>query len=51
MKTAADKYGGGYEGQKGWIRRQKRCGTEIDEMWDDRDDKMGCKDGDGLGKY
>ena len=33
------------------IRRQRRCGMAIDDMWDDGDGEMGCKDGDGLEKY
>ena len=51
MKIAADENGGEYAGQQGWIRRNRRCGTEKYDMWDDGDGKMGCKDGGGLGKY
>ena len=51
MKTAADKYVAGDAGQQGWIWQGRRCGTATDDMWDDGDGKMGCKDGDGLGKY
>ena len=51
MKTAADEHSGGDAGQQGWIRRQRQCVTATDDMWDDRDVEMGCKDGDGLGKY
>ena len=50
MKTAADDNGGGYAGQHRWIQRRRRCRTATEEMWDDRDGKMGWKDGDGLGK-
>ena len=50
-KTAADDHDGGYAGQQGWIRWRRRCGTETEEMWDDRDDEMGWKNGNGLGKY
>ena len=38
-------------GQQRWIRRQRRCGTTIEEMWDDGDGEMGWENGDGLGKY
>ena len=51
MKTAADEHGGGDAWKKGWIRRKRRCGTAADEMWDNGDGKMGCKDGYRLGKY
>ena len=51
MKTAADNHGGGDAGQQVWIRRRRRYGTAKDEMWDDRDGEMGCKDGNGPGKY
>ena len=51
MKTEEDKHGGGDAGQQGWIRQKRRCGMETDEMWDNGDGEMGCKDGDGLGKY
>ena len=47
MKTASDEHGGGDAGQKVWIRRQRRCGTATDDMWDDGDGEMGWKDGDG----
>ena len=50
-KTAADEHGGGDSGKQGWIQRQMRLGTAIDEMWDNGDCEMGCKDGYGLGKY
>ena len=39
-----------YETYSG-IQRQRRCGTATEDMWDDEYGKMGCKDGDGLGKY
>ena len=51
VKTVVDDHGGVDAGQQGWIRRLRRCGTATDDMWDDRDDKMGFKDGDRLGKY
>ena len=51
MKTVADEHGGGDSGQHGWIRQRSRCGTAIDDMWDYGDGKIGCKDGDRLGKY
>ena len=51
MKTAAEKHGVGDSGKYGWIRRRRRCGTATDDMWDNRDGEIGCKDGDGLGKY
>ena len=51
VNTAADDHGGGDAGQQGWIWRWRRCGTATDEMWDNGDGEMGCKDGDGLGKY
>ena len=51
MKTAADKHGGGYAGQQGWIHHQRRCGTATDDMWDGEDGEMGCKDVNGMGKY
>ena len=51
MKTEADEHGGGDSGQQGWIRQRRRCGTATDEMWDNRDGEMVCKDRGGLGKY
>ena len=51
MKTAADNHGGGDVRQQRWIRQQRRCGTETEEMWDDGDGKMDWKDRNGLGKY
>ena len=51
MKKAAYDRGGGDAGQKGWIRRQRRCGTATEEMWDNGDGEMGWKEGGGLGKY
>ena len=51
---------GEYSGRRARLRR---CGTTsmdtvveemrttTEEMWDDRDDKMGWKNGDGLGVY
>ena len=51
MKTAAYEHDGGDAGQQGWIRRWRICWTATDEMWDDGDGEIGCKDGDGLGKY
>ena len=51
MKTTADKHGDVYAGGKGCIWRWRICGTATDDMWDDNDGKMGCKDGDVLGKY
>ena len=51
METATDEHGGGDVGQQRWIRRQRRWGAATDEMWDDRYGKMGCRDGNGLGKY
>ena len=51
MKTSEDDHGGGDSGQHGWIQRRRIFGTATDEMWDDGDGEMGCKDGDGLGKY
>ena len=51
MKTAAEDNGGGDAGKYEWIRRQMRYGTATEEMWDDVDDEMGWKNGDGLGKY
>ena len=51
MKKEADENGGGDAGQQGWIQLRRRCGMEIDEMWDDGDGEMDWKDGDELGKY
>ena len=51
VKTAADKHGGGYPGQQGGIQWLRRCGTSTDDMWDNGDGEMGCKDGNGMGKY
>ena len=51
VKTAADEHGGGDAVQQGWIRRQRRCGTATEDIWDDRDGEMGWKNGDGLGIY
>ena len=51
MKTAAAEQGGRDSGKQGWIMRRRRCGTETDDMWDNKDDEMGCKDVDRLGKY
>ena len=51
MKIESGGNGGGDAGQQGWIQRRVRCGVEIDGMWDDGDGKMGCTDGDRLGKY
>ena len=47
----AYEHGDGGTGQQRWIRRQRRCTTATEEMWDDGDGGMGCKDGDRLGKY
>ena len=46
-----DKHGGGDGGQQGLIRWHRRCGTATEDIWDDGDGGMGCKDGDRLGKY
>ena len=51
VKTAVDKHSGGDAGQQGWIQQRRICGTAKYEMWDDGYGKMGCKDGDILGKY
>ena len=51
VKTAADYHGGRDSGQHVLIWRKRRCGMAADEMWDNGDSEMGCKDGDGLGKY
>ena len=51
MKTAADDHGGVDAGQQVLMWRQRRCGTETEEMCDNRDGEMGWKDGNGLGKY
>ena len=51
MKTEAEDNGDGDAGKQVWIRRRRRCGTETDEMWDDRDGEMGWKDGVVLGKH
>ena len=51
MKTEAEDNGDGDAGKQVWIRRRRRCGTETDEMWDDRDGEMGWKDGFVLGKH
>ena len=51
VNKATDEHGGGDAGQHGWIRRWGRYRTATEEMWDDGDREMGCKDGDGLGKY
>ena len=51
MKTASDEHGGRGAGQQEWIWRQRRCGTETDEMWDNGDGEMVWEDGGRLGKY
>ena len=51
MKTASEEHSGGDAGQKRWIRRRRRCGTETEEIWDDGDGEMGWKGGDKLGIY
>ena len=51
VKKAADEHCGRDAGQQGWIRPRRRCGTAKYDMWDGVDGEMGCKDGDGLGKY
>ena len=40
-------------GGQSWWRRCRTTGmdTAVEDMWDNVDDKMGCKDGDGMGKY
>ena len=30
---------------------EEECGTATDDMWDNGEGKMGCNDGNGLGKY
>ena len=47
----ADENGGGDAEQYVLIRRRRRFRTATEEMWDDRDGRIGWKDGDGLGKY
>ena len=40
MNIAVDKNGDEDAGQQGWIRRRRRCGIEIDDMWDDGDGEL-----------
>ena len=51
LNTLADEHGGVDAVQQVWIWWRRRCGTEIDEMWDNRDGEMGWKNGDRLVKY
>ena len=46
-----DEYGGRDMEQQELIRRQSKCRTAIEEMWDDGDVQMCWKNGNRLGKY